>query len=71
MNAIHTIEATVQAVKGEELELCSENWTYPHYLRVNDLAGFSKPPVVGDRIVVFIGTFTGAIVHAKGIPVDR
>lgn len=70
MNAINIKECVVTAVDGQTLTLESDGWSYPRQIEANTLAGYSKPPAVGDRIVVFIGTFTGSIVYAKGYPVD-
>jgi len=70
MHLIQTKQCRVTAVDGGTLTLESDEWKFPRQIEANTLAGFSKPPVVGDRIVVFIGTFTGAIVYAKGIPVE-
>ncbi len=67
---IQTKQCRVTAVDGGTLTLESDGWKYPRLIEANSLAGFGKPPAVGDRIVVFIGTFTGAIVYAKGIPVE-
>lgn len=71
MNAISIKECVVTAVDGGTLTLESDGWSYPRQIEANTLAGFSKPPVVGDRIVVFVGMFTGSIVHAKGMPVEQ
>lgn len=71
MNAIDIKECVVSAVDGQTLTLESDGWKYPRLIEANSLARFSKPPVVGDRIVVFVGTFTGSIVYAKGMPVEQ
>ena len=70
MNAINAKQCIITAIDGQTLTLESDEWKFPRHIEANSLAGFSKPPAVGDRIVVFIGTFTGSIVHAKGYPVD-
>ena len=70
MNAINAKQCVITAIDGQTLTLESDGWKFPRQIEANTLAGFSKTPAVGDRIVVFIGTFTGSIVHAKGYPVD-
>lgn len=70
MNAITIARARVTAINGDELTLQSDDWKHPKYVSRNLLAGFSKEPEIGDIIAVFIGSYTGAIVHAKGMPVD-
>jgi hypothetical protein len=68
MNNIRIERARVVEVKNDELKLTNEGWLHPRFVKLSQLAGFSKPPEVGDIIAVFIGSFTGAIVYAKGIP---
>lgn len=70
MNSIYTRQCVVTAIDGDTLTLESDEWKFPRQIEADTLAGYSKKPAIGDRIVVFIGTFTGSIVHAKGYPVD-
>jgi len=70
MHLIHPKQCVITAIDGQTLTLESDEWKFPRQIEANTLAGYSKKPAIGDRIVVFIGTFTGSIVHAKGYPVD-